>query len=453
MHEDDLLELTIVHQEVTHILINQDLRASLRPNQDVLVILHEPTLASQEDQDDQQDSLALNKAVWHANARKAIQWITSSSNQQRPVSAQSSGSLNVLVDVLYASPANGLLLLSIPHDSPLSDQLPSALPHNTRLHRIDPRIPLHPPSSKPSTLQHAVSLSSKPDPQLVSLLANISIADLQRTVRYLTGEDPKSPLTTRHSLSKGHRMAAEWVKAKMLKSGCDSVDLVDFKEGYGPNVVCTINGTDPLVANEQVILGAHLDDRGSLFIPFSRAPGADDDASGTSMLLAFLRTLHTSGLRLRRTLKVVNFAGEEQGLIGSRAYARAARDRGDKIVFMLQGDMLAYRKPGEPLQCALPAAHASPQANLVVRKVAEVYVPEVTVGTTTACCSDHQSFFEQGFVSTQVFERNGPIADPMYHNRGDLSDRVGYDWEQLQAVARVAVGTVVSVAEIHEADK
>lgn len=75
-----------------------------------------------------------------------------------------------------------------------------------------------------------------------------------------------------------------------------------------------------------------------------------------------------------------------------------------------------------------------------------------------ACCSDHQvsqscsslefrilltqslqSFWENGFAASQLFERAGPIADPMYHNSGDLSEREGYDLEQLRSIAKVQV--------------
>lgn len=70
-----------------------------------------------------------------------------------------------------------------------------------------------------------------------------------------------------------------------------------------------------------------------------------------------------------------------------------------------------------------------------------------------------QSFHAQGFASTHLFERAGPIADPMYHNSGelssrisiltdfygqnlcigDLSDREGYDFDQLKSLAKIQV--------------
>lgn len=46
----------------------------------------------------------------------------------------------------------------------------------------------------------------------------------------------------------------------------------------------------------------------------------------------------------------------------------------------------------------------------LVGNLSTIYVPQLQVGTTPACCSDHQSFDQQGFVSTWVFERNGPMC-------------------------------------------
>jgi hypothetical protein len=86
------------------------------------------------------------------------------------------------------------------------------------------------------------------------------------------------------------------------------------------------------------------------------------------------------------------------------------------------------------------------EAGFLVGNLSNIYAPELVVGRTSACCSDHQSFLSYGFPSTQVFERNGWIADPMYHNSGDLSDREGYDVEQVASIAKATMSTVMTVA-------
>jgi len=113
---------------------------------------------------------------------------------------------------------------------------------------------------------------------------------------------------------------------------------------------------------------------------------------------------------------------------------------------MIQADMLAYHAPGEPPQLGLPATIGTPEVAQLVGNITAIYSPELTVGITPACCSDHQSFHEQGFPATHLFERAGPIADPMYHNSGDISEREGFDFYQLRSIAKVEMATLLHAA-------
>lgn len=70
---------------------------------------------------------------------------------------------------------------------------------------------------------------------------------------------------------------------------------------------------------ETVLISAHYDSRGSF--GSVRAPGGNDDGSGTVGLLAIARTIKRLGIRFRSNVELVAFAGEEQGLFGSNYYA------------------------------------------------------------------------------------------------------------------------------------
>lgn len=74
------------------------------------------------------------------------------------------------------------------------------------------------------------------------------------------------------------------------------------------------------VTTETILLSAHYDSRGSF--GSTRAPGGDDDGSGTTALLAIARTIARKGVTFRKNVQLVAFSGEEQGLLGSKAYAR-----------------------------------------------------------------------------------------------------------------------------------
>ncbi|KAF8961091.1 Zn-dependent exopeptidase [Flammula alnicola] len=279
------------------------------------------------------------------------------------------------------------------------------------------------------------------DPVVASVVNNISIAQIKNDIRFLTGEDEKSGIISRHSFSTGAITAAHWLKERVESTGA-SCRLVPFLTGFAPNVICRYDAIKD--TNATVLISGHYDSRGSF--GNTRAPGGDDDGSGTTGVLSIARTIGRKGVKFHSNVELAFFAGEEQGLLGSKAYARELKDTGANLTLMVQADMTAYRAPGEPLQLGLPDLIGSPEVTQLVANISAIYSPELHVGYTPACCSDHQSFHEQGFPATQVFERAGPIADPMYHNSGDLSDRDGYDFDQLYSIAKVQFATILHTA-------
>ncbi|KAF5333206.1 hypothetical protein D9611_002532 [Ephemerocybe angulata] len=289
-------------------------------------------------------------------------------------------------------------------------------------------------------VRHALS-TLKFNPEVAALVNNISIPQIHNDIRFLTGEDGKSGIVSRHSFSAGALTAAKWIKGRIEETGA-TCRFMPFLNGFAPNVICrypSLTKTDDLV-----ILSGHYDSRGSF--GSARAPGGDDDGSGTTGILSIARTIARRRIQFHANVELVAFAGEEQGLLGSRAYSRQLRAQNASVVLMIQADMTAYRAPGEPLQLGLPERIGTPDVTNLVGNISALYSPELTVGYSSACCSDHQSFIEQGFPASQVFERAGPIADPFYHNSGDLSMREGYDVDQLYAIAKVQFASALHVA-------
>ena len=95
------------------------------------------------------------------------------------------------------------------------------------------------------------------------------------------------------------------------------------------NVFAEIPGVDPVLKDEVVMLGAHLDS-------WHTATGATDNADGSAAAMEAFRILRAVGAQPRRTLRLALWSGEEQGLLGSRAYVekylagdanKAARDK------------------------------------------------------------------------------------------------------------------------------
>jgi len=95
----------------------------------------------------------------------------------------------------------------------------------------------------------------------------------------------------------------------------------------GYNVIAEIPGTDPVLKNEVVLLGAHLDS-------WHSATGATDNADAVAAAMEAMRLLKAAGAQPKRTIRLALWGGEEEGLLGSRAYVEkhlksdaAARER------------------------------------------------------------------------------------------------------------------------------
>ena len=82
-----------------------------------------------------------------------------------------------------------------------------------------------------------------------------------------------------------------------------------------------IEGSDPVLKNEAIIIGGHLDAVGS---PGCLFPGALDNASGSADILAAAKALASSEVKPARTVIFVFFGGEECGLYGSEKYVEIA---------------------------------------------------------------------------------------------------------------------------------
>ncbi len=139
---------------------------------------------------------------------------------------------------------------------------------------------------------------------------------------------------------------------RLAQSGAVKVKLrldVGYKgEVESANVVGELPGRDK--ADEIVLVGAHLDS-------WDLGEGAIDDGAGVAIALESVRLLSTLGLPPRRTIRVVLFMNEENGLDGAHAYAEAHKAELAKHVAAMEADAGA----GRPLGCAVAGAAASVQ--------------------------------------------------------------------------------------------
>lgn len=116
-----------------------------------------------------------------------------------------------------------------------------------------------------------------------------------------------------------------------------SASTKNHPDSHSCNVVGIIEGSDPDLKSEAIIVGAHLDAVGS---PGCVFPGALDNASGSSDILAAAKALASSEIKPGRTVIFIFFGGEECGLFGSTKYVESPLWPKEKVVGMINLDMV-----------------------------------------------------------------------------------------------------------------
>lgn len=116
-----------------------------------------------------------------------------------------------------------------------------------------------------------------------------------------------------------------------------SASTKHFPDSRSCNVIGTIEGSDPKLKNEAIIIGAHLDAVGS---PGCLFPGALDNASGSADILAAAKALASSEAKPARTIIFVFFGGEECGLCGSKKCVESPVWPKEKVICMINLDMV-----------------------------------------------------------------------------------------------------------------
>ena len=116
-----------------------------------------------------------------------------------------------------------------------------------------------------------------------------------------------------------------------------SANTQRFENTKSCNVIGLIEGTDPILKNEVIIIGAHLDAVGNLG---KLLPGALDNASGVVDIMAAARALAQSSVKPKRSIMFIMFGGEECGLLGSTFYVNNPKFPKEKVVCMINLDMV-----------------------------------------------------------------------------------------------------------------
>lgn len=386
-------------------------------------------------------------------------------------------------------PAPGGVYLAVPAGARIEEvHRPGARPGDTECLLPDPTLLSRPgeafggPRSHPGP-SAAASGDGLPSPELIAAVrATVTSEVLRGHVARISGAEPlvgggALTVRSRDAAAEDNALVVEALAGRFRELGLD-VRKHPFRwrgrQLFNLEAEHRVAGAD-----SAVLITAHLDSTaaGGEFTdddggprPYDPAvdpaPGADDDGSGTAGVMAAaecLASLLADGGQPARSVRFVLFNAEEQGLVGSKFYARAAAAEGDRISGVFQMDMIAGRQPGSTPRVEIHAGSAVPGpvvgasdalGGLVARTVA-AFDPAVTVQHLTGPDdpavgrSDHASFHERGWAAVAVSEDlfSTPEGAPgtgtrQYHTPGDTLHDPDHD----SGFAAVIAGSVTATA-------
>ena len=203
----------------------------------------------------------------------------------------------------------------------------------------------------------------------------------------------------------------------------------DADAGNAYNVLAELPGSDPAIKDEVVMIGGHLDS-------WHTGVGATDNADGSTVVMEAMRILKAIGAKPRRTIRVALWGGEEQGLLGSRAWVRQhlegeanaqARDKFDVYLNIDNGTNSIYGWFLQNNEGAKPFFDTwlEPLKDMGARR--NVIEP---VGAT-----DHLNFVSAGVPGFNPIQDYGNYDVRTHHTNMDMVERVNLSDVRQAAVA------------------
>ena len=334
------------------------------------------------------------------------------------------------------------------------------------------------------------------DDDIKKMVNEISAKKLEEDVRKMVSFGTRHTLSTTTSKKEGIGAAREWVKSEFEKyaqaaGGRMNVEMDRFiikadgrrvpQDVEMANVMATLKGTDP--NDDRVfIVSGHLDSRVSdVMDAKSKAPGANDDASGVAIVMEMARVM--ASRKFPATIIFVAVQGEEQGLYGSTHLAERAKKENWNLVAMLNNDIVGNSfstetglhdnthvrvfSEGTPaneteeqarLRRTLGSDNDSPSRNLAryMEMAGEKYVDQIDVVLEYRADrflrgGDHTPFNKLGFSAVRMSEMNEDFdhqhQDLRTENGTQYGDLIEFmDFEYLRKNTGINLATMASLA-------
>ena len=243
------------------------------------------------------------------------------------------------------------------------------------------------------------------------LLATLSTANMQSNLETF------SEFFNRYYKSSYGAKSSAWLQSQVQSvitaSGAKNVTVKAFPHSWGQN---SIIATIPSKSSKLVILGSHQDSINLNNPSNGKAPGADDDGSGSVTILEAMRVLLSSPAiasgQAANTIEFHWYSAEEAGLLGSQAIFTSYKNAGKNVVAMMQQDMTGYAQgttdAGKPEAMGVIVDYVDTSLTSFIKKV--ITAVSLTTPSLILVPSKHSNRTNSHSCSTAPFPASRPNA-------------------------------------------
>jgi len=307
---------------------------------------------------------------------------------------------------------------------------------------LDPTLSIELPSSELAASPVTAGIDDLTPGQIElieEMVDKVEISNIESGVEVLS-----TALDNRICFRKEGDIAGQGIFKYLEATGFDSLYTQPVLGGLSsPNVVAVLPGT--LYPDQVYLVGGHYDSITFMMIT-KKAPGADDNASGTVTVLEAARVL--SQYSFESTIVFVAFSGEEIGLFGSSAYAGWANRHGVDLRGVINIDMDGYYQNGDVFDLDIITNDNSYDLYEAAVDAAGYFVPELPTVESSGISggsSDHASFWARGFKAVWFFEDTNQ-SSPFIHTRFDTVGQSFNSPDLAWMTTQVVVATLASLA-------
>jgi bacterial leucyl aminopeptidase len=256
-------------------------------------------------------------------------------------------------------------------------------------------------------------------------LKHINVSRMKQRLEAFTG------FKNRYYKSKTGVESALWLKTtieSLIEAHGIDASVTEFQHSWNqPSLIVRFNANDNGLgdAAPMVIVGSHQDTVKGGYFSEGRAPGADDDGSGSMTTLEAFTVLCETGFKPTVPVEFHWYSAEEMGLLGSQDIAHQYQREGKNVVSMFQFDMTGY---GKKNVIGIINDYTDVKLTEYLRTLAKTYASIPIVETRCGYgCSDHASWNKAGYRSAFPFEGEFRDSSPYIHGKDDTVEHIDFD--------------------------